>query len=315
MEYVSLGRTGLKVSIIGLGAWQFGGDAWGPYEYQTAKAVIAKAVEVGINLIDTAAVYGRGRSEEFVGRAIKELGVRDQVIIATKVPGDWHRYDDVIKAAHRSRERLGVDAIDLLQLHWPAAWLNTPVCETMKAMEKLVNDGVVRYIGVSNYLPPLLDHARRCLSKTDIVSTQNRYSIVEREAEKEILPYVQREGLTLIAWSPLAKGVVTGKYGPDNRPRADLRANDPLFMDDNIREISSKLVPVIKEVAAKYNKTPAQVALNWLIMHRNVVPIPGAKNPEQVEENAGSAGWRMSEDDFARLTKASDSLKISYVNF
>ncbi|WP_048062578.1 aldo/keto reductase [Caldivirga maquilingensis] len=315
MEYVSLGKTGLKISIIGLGAWQFGGDAWGPYEYQVAKTVISKAVEVGINFIDTAAVYGRGRSEEFVGRAIKELGIRDQVIIATKVPGDWHRYDDVIKAAHRSKERLGIDAIDLLQLHWPAAWLNTPVCETMRAMEKLVNDGVVRYIGVSNYLPPLLDYARKCLSKTDIVSTQNRYSIVEREVEKEILPYVQREGLTLIAWSPLAKGVVTGKYSFENRPRNDLRAGDPLFMDDNFREISSKLVPVIKEVASKYGKTPAQVALNWLIMHPNVVPIPGARNAEQVEENAGAAGWRMSEEDFLKLTKASDSLRISYVNF
>jgi aryl-alcohol dehydrogenase-like predicted oxidoreductase len=180
-----------------------------------------------------------------------------------------------------------------------------PVCGTMKAMEKLVNDSVVRYIGVSNYLPPLLDYARKCLSKADIVSVQNRYNIVEREAEKEILPYVQREGLTLIAWSPLAKGVVTGKYGPDNRPKADLRASDPLFMDDNIKEINSKLVPVIKEVA-KYNKTPVQVALNWLIMHSNVVPIPGAKNSKQVEENAGSADWRMSEDDFTRLTKASN---------
>jgi len=163
----------------------------------------------------------------------------------------------------------------------------------------------VRYIGVSNYLPPLLDYARKCLSKADIVSVQNRYNIVEREAEKEILPYVQREGLTLIAWSPLAKGVVTGKYGPDNRPKADLKASDPLFMDDNIKEINSKLVPVIKEVA-KYNKIPVQVALNWLIMHSNVVLIPGAKNSKQVEENAGSADWRMSEDDFTRLTKASN---------
>ncbi|WP_291764808.1 aldo/keto reductase [Caldivirga sp. UBA161] len=315
MEYVSLGKTGLKISLIGLGAWQFGGDAWGPYEYHVAKTVISKAIEVGINFIDTAAVYGRGRSEEFVGRAIKELGLKDQVIIATKVPGDWHRYDDVIKAAHRSRERLGVDVIDLLQLHWPAAWLNTPVCETMKAMEKLVNDGVIRYIGVSNYLPPLLDYARKCLSKADIVSTQNRYSIVEREVEKEILPYVQKEGLTLIAWSPLAKGIVTGKYSLENRPKNDLRAGDPLFMEDNFKEISSKLVPVIREVASKYGKTPAQVALNWLIMHPNVVPIPGARSAEQVEENAGAAGWRMSEDDFLKLTRASDSLKISYVNF
>ncbi|GAB6943988.1 hypothetical protein JCM14467A_07700 [Vulcanisaeta sp. JCM 14467] len=106
MEYVSLGRTGLRISRVGLGAWQFGGDVWGPYEYGVAREVIAKAYELGINFIDTAAVYGRGRSEEFVGRAIRELGIREHVVIATKIPGDWHRYDDVLKAARRSRERV-----------------------------------------------------------------------------------------------------------------------------------------------------------------------------------------------------------------
>ncbi len=211
MEYVSLGKTGLRISRIGLGAWQFGGDAC-PYEYGIAKEVIAKAFELGINFIDTAAVYGRGRSEEFVGRAIRELGIRDHVIIATKIPGDWRRYGDVLKAARRSKERLGVDVIDLLQLHWPACWHNVPICETMKAMERLVEDGVIRYIGVSNYPLQLLEAARSCLKRNDIVSSQNRYNLIERDVEKELLPYLQREGITLIAWSPLAKGAVTGKY-------------------------------------------------------------------------------------------------------
>ncbi|ADN50590.1 aldo/keto reductase [Vulcanisaeta distributa] len=315
MEYINLGKTSLKISRIGLGAWQFGGDAWGPYEYGIAKEVIGKAVELGINFIDTAAVYGRGRSEEFVGRAIRELGIREHVVIATKIPGDWHRYDDVLKAARRSRERLGVDVIDLLQLHWPACWHNVPICETMKAMEKLVEDGVIRFIGVSNYPLQLLEAARSCLKRSEIVSSQNRYNLIERDIEKELLPYLQREGITLIAWSPLAKGAVTGKYSPENRPKGDLRENEPVFYPDNLREITTKLIPVIKELASKYGKTPAQIALNWLVMHDNVVPIPGAKNAAQVVENAGAVGWRLSEDDFRRLTAASNSLVITYVTW
>ncbi len=315
MEYISLGKSGIKISRIGLGAWQFGGDAWGPYEYSTAKAVIAKAHELGINFIDTAAVYGRGRSEEFVGRAIKELGIRDHVVIATKIPGDWHRYDDVLRAAKRSKERLGIDVIDLLQLHWPACWHNVPICETMRAMEKLVEDGIIRYIGVSNYPLQLLEAARSCLKKNDIVSSQNRYNLIEREVEKELLPYLQREGMVLIAWSPLAKGAVTGKYTPENRPRGDLRENDPLFHPDNLREITTKLVPIVKELSIKYGKTPTQIALNWLVMHNNVVPIPGAKSPEQVVENAGAVGWRLSDEDFRKLESASNSLVITYVTW
>ena len=315
MEYITLGKTDVKISRIGLGAWQFGGDAWGPYEYNVAKSVIAKAVELGINFIDTAAVYGRGRSEEFVGRAIRELGIREQVFVATKIPGDWHRFDDVLKAARRSKERLGLDVIDLLQLHWPACWHNVPIYETMRAMERLVDDGVIRYIGVSNYPLQLLQAARECLKRSDIVSSQNRYNLIEREVEKELLPYLRREGITLIAWSPLAKGAVTGKYSPDNRPRGDLRENDPLFHPDNLREISSKLIPVIKELSAKYGKSPAQIALNWLVMHDNVVPIPGAKSPEQVVENAGATGWRLSDEDFRRLENVSNSLSITYVTW
>ncbi|GGI70631.1 aldo/keto reductase [Vulcanisaeta souniana JCM 11219] len=315
MEYISLSRTGLRVSRIGLGAWQFGGDAWGPYEYGIAKEVIAKAFELGINFIDTAAVYGRGHSEEFVGKTIRELGIREHVVIATKVPGDWHRYDDVLKAARRSKERLGIDVIDLLQLHWPACWHNVPICETMRAMEKLVEDGVIRYIGVSNYPLQLLEAVRSCLKKNDIVSSQNRYNLIEREVEKELLPYLQREGITLIAWSPLAKGAVTGKYSPENRPRGDLRENEPVFYLDNLREISTKLIPVVRELSIKYSKTPAQIALNWLVMHGNVVPIPGAKNAAQVAENAGAVDWRLSEEDFKRLDEASSSLTITYVTW
>ncbi len=137
MEVVWLGRTDMRVSRVGMGAWQFSGDAWGAVSYEEAKAVVARAVEVGINFFDTAAVYGRGRSEEYLGRAIKELGLRDGVYIATKIHGEWLRRVDILTSVESQRRRLGVDAIDLYQIHWPACRHNTPICETMKTLEEL----------------------------------------------------------------------------------------------------------------------------------------------------------------------------------
>lgn len=317
MEYIKLGKTDVRASRIGLGVWQFDEGAWGPMDYGRAKAIVAKAHELGVNFFDTAAVYGRGRSEELLGRAVRELGIREHVYAATKIPGDWHRRGDVFKAVENQRRRLGVDAIDLIQLHWPACWHNVPICETMKALEELVEKGVVRYIGVSNYPTQLLEAARACLSKADVATSQNRYNLLEREADKELLPYLRRSGIALIAWSPLAKGAVTGKYTPDNPPAFnDVRRNDPLFTPENLRA-AAPLVEEVKRLAAKYGKTPAQIALNWMIRDPAVYPIPGAKSPEQVAENAGAVGWRMSEEDWGRLDEISREVseKISYVTF
>jgi len=317
MEYIRLGKTDIKVSRIGLGTWQFSGDAWGAIDYQTAREIVAKAYEVGINFFDTAAVYGRGRSEEFLGRAIKELGLRDHVYIATKIPGEWLRLVDILVAVENQRRRLGVDAIDLMQIHWPACWHNTPICETMKTLEELVDRGVIRYIGVSNFPLQLLEHARKCLSKIDIATSQNRYNLVEREADKELLPYLRREGIALIAWSPLAKGVLTGKYTPDNLPTfEDVRRNDPLFTRDNLAKILP-LLDELKRLSAKYGKTPAQIALNWLTRDPLILPIPGAKRPEQVVENAGSVGWKLTDDDWKTLDRLGweISQKIVYVTY
>ena len=317
MEKIRLGRTDMRVSRIGMGAWQFSGDAWGAFSYEQAKAVVAKALEVGINFFDTAAVYGRGRSEEFLGRAIKELGARDQVYIATKIHGDWLRRVDILASVENQRRRLGVDAIDLYQIHWPACWHNTPICETMKTLEELVDRGLVRYIGVSNFPLALLEHARSCLSRTDIVTSQNRYNLIEREADKELLPYLRREGIVLIAWSPLAKGVLTGKYTPENLPQfEDVRRNDPLFTPGNLKT-AAPVVEELKRVAARYGKTPAQAALNWLIRDPWIYPIPGAKTPEQVAENAGAVGWLMSDDEWRTLDRLGwdASQRILYVTW
>lgn len=307
----------MKVSRIGLGVWQFSGDAWGQISYEQAKTIVQKAFELGVNFFDTAAVYGRGRSEEFLGRSIKELKIRDSVYIATKVHGDWLRRIDIFNAVENQRRRLGVDAIDLYQIHWPACWHNTPICETMKTLEELIKRGLVRYIGVSNFPTPLLEYARSCLSRVDIVTSQNRYNLIEREADKELLPYLKREGIVLIAWSPLAKGALSGKYTIENLPTFDdVRKNDPLFTPTNLSLISP-LIQVLRQLSTKYNKTPAQIVLNWLIRDPWIYPIPGAKTIEQIIENVGAVGWSLSDDDWRTLDRLGwdISQKISYVTW
>lgn len=307
----------MKVSRIGLGVWQFSGDAWGQISYEQAKTIVQKAFELGVNFFDTAAVYGRGRSEEFLGRSIKELKIRDSVYIATKVHGDWLRRIDIFNAVENQRRRLGVDAIDLYQIHWPACWHNTPICETMKTLEELIKRGLVRYIGVSNFPTPLLEYARSCLSRVDIITSQNRYNLIEREADKELLPYLKREGIVLIAWSPLAKGALSGKYTIENLPTFDdVRKNDPLFTPTNLSLISP-LIQVLRQLSTKYNKTPAQIVLNWLIRDPWIYPIPGAKTIEQIIENVGAVGWSLSDDDWRTLDRLGwdISQKISYVTW
>ncbi len=316
MEYTELGWSGLKISRIGLGAWQFS-EAWGVTDYNVAKSIIAKAYEMGINFIDTAMVYGRGMSEEFIGKALKELGIkRDEIVIATKIPGDFLNPDDVFKTVDRSLKRLGVEYIDLLQLHWPPCWHNHPTCPYARALERLVILGKIRFIGVSNYPIALIEELRSCFSTIDIVSMQYRYNLVERQAEIELIPYAEMNDLTFIPWSPLAKGALTGKYTLENLPEfQDVRSGDPIFHPENFKQIQ-KIVDLLKELSNKYGKQPAQIALNWLIMYSSsIVPIPGAKSPEQVEINAGSVDWRLSYEDWRRLDDVSKNIKISYATW
>jgi len=316
MEYTSLGSTGIKVSRIGLGAWQFS-HTWGVTDYNTAKQIIDKALSLGINLIDTAMVYGRGLSEEFIGRALRELKVsRDDVFIASKIPGDFLGYDDVFKAVDRSLKRLQVDYIDLMQVHWPPCWHNHPTCEYMKALERLVSLGKINYIGLSDFPVELVDAARSCLSRVDVEVLQVRYNIVERQAEKEIIPYAEENGMSILAWSPLAKGAVLGKYTLDEAKNlSDVRSDDPLFHPENYEQVL-RLASLVKDVASRYGKTPAQVVLNWLIGYSDVViPIPGARRPEQVEDNAGAVGWRLDYSDWRLLDEESRRLRITYVTW
>ena len=184
MEYVSLGWTGLKVSRIGLGVWQFS-EAWGMTDYGVAREVVGKALEVGINFFDTAMVYGLGMSEDYLGRVLKEAGAkRDEVVISTKIPGEFLNPHDIFRSVSKSLKHLRVDYVDILLAHWPPCWHNYPTCEYARAMEKLVKLDKVRYLGLSDFPTELVDSFRACLASEDVAVLQIRYNLVERWAER-----------------------------------------------------------------------------------------------------------------------------------
>jgi diketogulonate reductase-like aldo/keto reductase len=265
VEYRQLGRTGEKVSTIGMGTWKMGSYR-SPEERAQQVRALQRGVELGINLIDTAEMYASGRSEEVVGEAIKDL--RDEVFVATKVaPGHLH-HDDVISSCKASLKRLGIRHADLYQVHWPDPAV--PIRETMSAMEKLVREGLVRYIGVSNFSVPETDEARAALGKNELASNQVEYSIASRGAEAEILPYCKKEKLTLIAYSPLARGMIA-----DSIPATILE---------------------------KYKLTPAQAMLSWVTRDDSVVAIPKAANIAHLEEDAASVSVRPEPSEYERMS-------------
>lgn len=307
MEYFSVG--GLKISAIGIGCWQASAE-WSSTNDDNIVAALKRSYELGVNLIDTAPVYGDGHSELVVSRAVKEIA-RDDLIIATKVAAPHLRYNDVQKACEASMKRLGVRQIDLYQVHWPDPWEQVPLRHTMKALEKLYDGGQIRAIGVSNFAVRDLEEARALLSKTDIVSNQVRYNLIQREVEEEVLPYCARNKITILAWSPLGQGVLTGRYRRENRPRDPARVNKPLFSDHNLSEVE-KLIVALSKVGKKHGKTVAQVALNWLTKNPIVVPIPGASSQTQAEENAGAVGWRLSDQELSEIEHVQAGLEIKY---
>jgi len=246
-------NRGIRLPEIGFGTWNYRGGV----------EPLRAAIECGARLIDTAESYG---TEEIVGEAIK--GRRHQVFLATKVlPRNFRRHD-LIAAAERSLRRLGTDHIDLYQLHWPN--LAIPIEEPMRGMEELVDAGKVRFIGVSNFSVRDLVNAQAALSRQRIATNQVRYSLIERTIEGGLLEYCQKNGITVIAYSPLAMGL------------ENIRARDP--------------GGVLRKAAEASGKSEAQVALNWCIHHENVIAIPKASSIEHVVENMGASGWKLRRD-------------------
>lgn len=309
MERTKLGGSDLEVSRMGLGMWQAAGDLWGEdVRDEDCIAAMVRAHELGVNLVDTAEAYGNGHSEEVVGRALQKVD-RDEVVVATKVGGSHLRYEHVLKACELSRERLGVNAIDLYQVHWPDPWQQVPLSETMHALERLQKEGQIHAIGVSNFAVRDLEEARAAISTTDIVSNQVQYSLLHREPEKEVLPYCRREGITVLAWSPLAKGALTGRYDVSHRPGDRLREDHVLFRTKNM-ESTAPLVAVLGEIAEAHDASLPQVALNWLLAQDGVIPIPGAKRPIHVEGNVGALRWTLSESERTRIRDAAEAVTI-----
>ena len=316
MEYTKLGKTDIKISRVGIGAWQFSED-WGLTEYNKAKEVIDEAINQGINFFDTAMAYGWGLSENFLGKALRELGVkREEVVISTKIPGDFLNPIDIYRSVEKSIEIHGLGYIDALLVHWPPCWHNFPTYVYAKALEKLVKMGLVKALGLSNFHPELVESFRSNLSSAEVEIFQLRYNLLERWIECELIPYAEAFNITVQAWSPIAKGALTGKYTPENLPKfQDIRSRDPIFHPENFNK-AWPLIEKLKEVGKRYGKKPVQVALNWLVMSSDViVPIPGAKSREQVRDIAGSIGWRMSFKDWREIDELSRSVNISYSVF
>ncbi len=269
MEKRSLGRTREKVPVIGMGTWEMG-DVHNEGRVLEIKA-LRRGIELGMTLIDTAEMYGNGNAEKLVGEAVKDI--RDEVFIATKVSPQHFGHEDVLKACEGSIGRMGVKYIDLYQLHWPSSQI--PIGETMKAMEELVSRGKIRYIGVSNFSVDQTLKAREALPRSEIASNQVRYSLTHRAIESELLPFCEREKLTVIAYSPLDTG-----------------------------KLPSKRIP--QPLLDKYGVTPAQLMLDWVTHRDAVVAIPKAAKVEHVEKNAAALNARMSRDDYETLSRKFD---------
>ncbi len=304
MKFVDV--TGVRVSAIGLGCWQFGSKDWGygdHYAQDTAVGIVRTALDLGITLIDTAEAYARGVSETVVGRAI--AGRRDDVFVATKMTPAMPTAAAVEDHGRLSALRLQVDCIDLYQLHWPNPVV--PLANQMAGMRRLLDHKLVANVGVSNYPAKRWAAAERALG-TPVISNQVQYSLLWRRAERSTgtVRYAQTHDRLIIAYSPLAKGLLGGRYSPDNMPTNSARTLDPLFVKDNV-ERAMPVVDTVKRVANAHDATPAQVALAWLIAQPNVVAIPGASSVEQLRRNAEAADLDLTADDLAELTAASDA--------
>lgn len=271
MRTIPLGNTGESVPVIGQGTWKMGRD---PAKRSQEVEALRKGIELGATLIDTAEIYSDGEAERIVADAIGDI--RDQIFLVTKVWPENASYDGVRKAATESLRRLRTDRIDLYLLHWPSA--EHPIGETMRAMRSLVADGVIRYIGVSNFSDELLAEAQDALGDQALVCNQVVYHLENRVIEKRVKPYCDRHGITVMAYSPLGDGRFPQ---PGSKERA-----------------------VLDAVGAKYGKTAYQVALRWLVAQGNVIAIPKASTPSHAAENAVAADFDLSEDDVRQIAEA-----------
>lgn len=310
MQTRKLGWTDLNLSTIGLGTWALGGGGykfgWGPQDDEESIATIRRALELGINWIDTAPVYGLGHSEEVIGEAIK--GVRDRPIIATKCGFVWDKDGNISNCLKResvrreveaSLRRLKVDVIDLYQIHSPGP--DKDIEKAWDTMVALIEEGKVRYIGVSNFG---VEQLKRVQPIHPVASLQPPYSVVRRGIEGELLDYCLANDIGVITYGPMQKGLLTGKVTREwirNLPEDDHRREDPRFQEPQL-SANLELVEGLRSIAKKSGMTVAQLAIAWVLRRREVTAaIVGARRPSQVEETVVAGEWMLSKEDIAAI--------------
>jgi len=328
MEKRQLGKTDIQISEIAFGAWAIGGWMWGGADEKEAVAAIETAIDHGMTTIDTASVYGFGLSEKLVGKAIK--GKRDKVEILTKFGMEWNKKEGeyffdtkdnsgkdiqiykwaskkkVMSDCDDSLKRLKTDYIDLFQIHWPDA--TTPVPETMEALEILISQGKIRAGGVCNYSADLMTEACKTFN---LASNQVPYSMVKREIEKNVVPYSVENNISILAYSPMQRGLLTGKIKPGHKfNEGDTRPSTPYYKEPNLSLILGFL-DKIKPLAEEHSATLSQVVLNWTIQQPGITcALAGARDPKQVIENAGASKFRLSDDEIKKINQYLSEIAI-----
>jgi aryl-alcohol dehydrogenase-like predicted oxidoreductase len=307
MATTTLGTTGIEVTPIGFGTWAWGDSLfWGygkDYGEADLKLAFQAAINKGITFLDTAEIYGLGKSEELLGKFIKETSATTQ--IASKyMPLPWRfRSEDLADAVTASLKRLRMPSMDLYQVHWPFPSLLSQE-GLMNALADEVEQGRIKAIGVSNYNAEQMREAHKLLARRGIplAVNQMRYSLITREIESNgVMAAAQELDVTILAYSPLAQGLLTGKYTATNPP-SGARSMDQRFKGAGLRKVQP-LLEKLNELGEKYGKTQAQVALNWLMCQPGVIPIPGIKSAAQVDQNAGALGWELSVKEVAELSQ------------
>jgi aryl-alcohol dehydrogenase-like predicted oxidoreductase len=301
MKKRSLGNTDIQITPILMGTWQAGKRMWVGIEDEESIKAIRAAYEAGITTIDTAEVYGEGHSEQIVAKALSD--VRDKVVYATKVFANHLKYEQVIEACDRSLKNLNTDYIDLYQIHWPSGSFKNeivPIEETMSALNQLKEQGKIRAIGVSNFSRAQLEEASQY---GRIESLQPPYSLFWRLVETDAMPYCIENNISILAYSPLAQGLLTGKFGPDHKfAEGDRRSKNKLFQGENYQR-AQKALNELRPIADRHNCTLAQLSLAWLIAQPQTNAIAGARNAEQASANAKAAEVELSEEELQAIDR------------
>lgn len=308
MQTRQLGKTDLNLTTVGLGTWAIGGPwqyGWGPTDDDQAIAAILKAMELGVNWIDTAPVYGLGHSEELVGKALKQTSQKP--IVATKCGLLWNEKEEkvnnlktIYEECHQSLKRLGIETIDLYQIHWPVP--QEDLLQAAQTIEKLIEQGKVRYFGVSNFN---IDQIKLVEQILPVASVQPPFSMLHREVEEEgIIEYCRQNSIGVLAYSPMQRGLLTGKFSEEhlaNLPSGDHRKTNPDFQTPSF-QATLELVKKLKPIAQKNDKSLAQLAISWVTSKPGVTAaIVGARNPRQIAETAPASDWNLSKEDIDQI--------------